>query len=262
MFQGVYKDPATPSSIEQRAMAAVLAGGKGAAASHRMAVDLLHMRNYRCDLFEILSRRSIAHPTIISHRSRGEPETKTVKGIAVTTPARTMLDCATVLSRPILGRFLETWLSTGVLKLTELETVIDRQRRHPGIRNLELSLAARMITSEEADSPAEALLGELLVRHGLPTPVLHHVVTSSAGATFELDWSYPALMVAFELDGYGVHLRSYEAFERDRIRRNELVLDGWQILNFTKRMLTNKPKTVVDHVTRAIASRSALEYPR
>jgi hypothetical protein len=126
-------------------------------------------------------------------------------------------------------------------------------RRHPGTGPLADVLSDRLSFGDEADSPAELALGELLVRHGLPTPALHHLVTVSTGATFELDWSYPEHRVAFEMDGYGIHLRSLAAFEHDRIRRNELEIDGWTILNFTSRMLRRKPKQVVDQVRRLLA---------
>ncbi|MEO6123821.1 MAG: hypothetical protein ABIR32_08925 [Ilumatobacteraceae bacterium] len=68
-------------------------------------------------------------------------------------------------------------------------------------------------------------------------------------------------MIAFELDGYGIHLRSLDAFEHNRIRRNEIVLDGWRVLNFTTRMLRNKPTTIISQVRRAIEAASDLNPP-
>ena len=72
---------------------------------------------------------------------------------------------------------------------------------------------------------------------------------------FELDWSYPDFLVAFELDGYGVHLRSFAAFENDRLRRNELEIDGWAIMNFTRNLVMNRPSRVIDQVRRMIEGR-------
>lgn len=252
VFAGVFRDPSTPISIEQRAFAAWLAGGETSWVSHRMALAMWKMRNYRCDLAEVTSLRSIVQPRLIAHRCRTEPETRKLRGVPVTTPAQTMLDCGTVLSRPIHTRFLETWLSTGTVKLADLDRLIIGNPRHPGTRQLVAAFGSRTIRSAEADSPAESELGSMIVRQGFPVPVLHHLVTVSTGADFELDWSYPELMIAFELDGYGIHLRSLDAFENDRIRRNELTLDGWQILSFTTRMLRNKPQTVISQVRRAI----------
>ena len=100
-----------------------------------------------------------------------------------------------------------------------------------------------------------AELGLLLARHGLPQLTLHHVVTTSRGLTYELDWSYPLWKIAFEVDGYGVHMRSLEAFENDRFRRNELEIDDWTIMNFTSRQIHRRQKTVVDQVARLLHRR-------
>ena len=51
-------------------------------------------------------------------------------GRAVTTPARTLLDVATVLGAATVARFAETWLSTGVATVDELELIVASHRRH------------------------------------------------------------------------------------------------------------------------------------
>ncbi|MCU1368276.1 MAG: hypothetical protein JWN39_3915, partial [Ilumatobacteraceae bacterium] len=123
------------------------------------------------------------------------------------------------------------------------------------------TLTDRTLVHAAADSPPEAALGLLLADAGLPPLTLHHLVTVSTGAQFELDWSYPGLRGAFEMDGYGVHLRSLEAFENDRHRRNELELDGWTVLNFTKRQVERRSKVVVSQVRRLLDQRSRLHSP-
>ena len=65
--------------------------------------------------------------------------------------------------------------------------------------------------------------------------------------------------VAFEVDGYGVHLRSLDAFEHDRVRRNELEIDGWTILNFTRRLIEMHPSTVASQARRLLATRLDLK---
>jgi hypothetical protein len=239
VFRGVYRDPAAPVTFDQRAMAAVLAAGDGALVSHRMAIGLWGMPNYRCDLSEVTCRTAIVRPKLFTHRTSAGLEVCQVRGVPVTSPARTIVDCASVVSSSTLGRFMETWLSSGKLLMADLEEQM-RIAMHRSIQTLTDALGQRTIVGEP-DSPSESDLGRLLVRHGLPVPVLHHVVTVSSGLEYELDWSYPDLRIAFELDGYGVHLRSRDAFEHDRHRRNELEIDGWTILNFTRRMVAHDP---------------------
>jgi hypothetical protein len=255
VFRGVYRDPAVPRTADQRAMAAVLAGGEGTLVSRRMAVAVWGMRNFRCTLAEVTSSRRIQRPGIVAYRDLVSDGTK-LRGIPITTPARTLLDCSTIVSKATLGRFLENWLSTGMVRLDELENQLDKASPE-AVARTRAALADRHIAALEPDSPTEGMLGEILVKSGLPQPVLHHVVIVSSGAEFELDWSYPDLRLAFELDGYGVHLRSLDAFEHDRYRRNELEIDGWTILNFTRRMVERRPESVVDQVRRLLAQNDA-----
>ena len=62
-------------------------------------------------------------------------------------------------------------------------------------------------------------------------------------------------MVALEFDGYGVHLRSLEAFEHDRERQNEVEILGWHVLRFTQRQVRDRPRQVAGQVRRMLGSR-------
>jgi very-short-patch-repair endonuclease len=169
-----------------------------------------------------------------------------------------MLDVATQVSTGVMSTWLQQWLSNKVVTLEQLEHQMAQVRGHAGIPAVRAALTASTVLHAAADSGTEAQLGTLLMRHGLPPVSLHHLVTIGSGAEYELDWSYPEWFVAFELDGYGVHLRSVEAFEHDRFRRNELEIAGWTILNFTSRQVTRRPKVVVEQVRRLLESRSML----
>ncbi len=256
VHRGVFRDPAAPVTLDQRALAAVLASGPGAVVSYRLSVALWGMRNYQCLLTEVTTAGARRIPGVFSHRAARPPEQTTLRGIPVASTARTVVDVATVVGRPILGMWLETWLSSKQLTLDALEQQMDLLKGHAGIPAVRAAMADRTLLHAETDSPPEAALGLLLARHGLPQLVLHHLVTMPSGTEFELDWSYPAWRIAFEMDGYGVHLRSLDAFEHDRFRRNELEIDGWTILNFTKRQVEKRPKTVVGQVLRLLQART------
>ena len=255
VLHGVYRDPAAPQTIEHRAVAATLAGGRGAAASHRMALALWGMRNYRCNLLEITAPRKVLRVGLIAHRSTFPFKAHLVRGAAVSSPARTLLDCSTLMSKLLVSRFVETWLSTGVVTIAQLERELSKSRGHRGVGVMSSLLEDRTLGRDEADSPAEATLGRLLMKHLVPRPVSHYLVTVSSGSVYELDWCYPDQHLALELDGYGVHLRSLDAFEHDRFRRNELEIDGWTVLNFTRRQVQRRPERVVDQVRRLLRGR-------
>jgi len=252
VHRGVFRDPAGPRTLDQRALAAVLASGAGAVASHRLAVAVRGMPNYQCLLSEISGSGRRRIPGIVAHRSTRPPDQEVLRGIPITSAARTMVDVGTQIGQGLLGRWIDTWVSSKLLTLDDLEAQLDDIKGHAGVPVVRRAITSRTLTMAAADSAAEAELGLLSRRHGFPPLTLHHAVTTTSGFDFELDWSYPDWMIAFELDGYGVHLRSLDAFEHDRFRRNELSIDGWSILTFTSRMVRNRPKTIVGQVERTL----------
>ena len=78
----------------------------------------------------------------------------------------------------------------------------------------------------------EARVIEAAGRRALPPLVRQHPVERPDGRTAFIDLADPPAMAAIELDGWETHgVRS--AFEPDRIRGNELLLLGWNLLRFT-----------------------------
>src|SRR5205807_6916903 len=61
LFEGVYRLPGTPRTWRQRLMAAVLAGGPNAAASHRSAAALLGIPGFPEGIVEITTPRRRRH---------------------------------------------------------------------------------------------------------------------------------------------------------------------------------------------------------
>lgn len=251
---GVYRHVAVEVTLEQRVRAALLAIGDGAVLSHRAALARHGVRNFECHLVEVTHRsRSLPlRDGVVAHRSGTltPADVCRLDGVWTTTPARTLIDTAFVMTPALAARYAQEWFADRKLRQGELEASMERAGNHPGVRRLEANLGGVVV---EADSAAEARLGKLLARAGLE-PEHHVVVTTSGGYVFELDWAYPALRIGLELDGYGIHLRSAGAFEDDRFRRNELEIDDWRILNFTDRQ-SQRPGYVVDQVRRAIAGR-------
>ena len=52
------------------------------------------------------------------------------------------------------------------------------------------------------------------------------------------------LMLAIEIDGWDFH-NSREVFESDRRRQDLLVINGWRVLRFTWRMISDEPEWVI-----------------
>ena len=93
------------------------------------------------------------------------------------------------------------------------------------------------------ESALEDKVRELLERAGLPKPVRQRVVKAGRGVR-RMDFHFPGTPVVIEADGYAWHA-SVDAFERDRQRRNELTLRGFQILQWTWSALRDRPEELL-----------------
>ncbi|MBI5089626.1 MAG: type IV toxin-antitoxin system AbiEi family antitoxin domain-containing protein [Actinobacteria bacterium] len=258
VHRGIYRVTLTPRTQRQRLLAGLLAVGERSVVSHRSAIDVQGAPNFGCSLVELThaSRSLPLRAGIVVHRSStlAPADIEEIEGLRTTTKARTAVDACSLLPPTLVVRFVEHWLASRSLDVDDLLETVDRLRALPGAVRLSEALADRSLGGADADSVAERRLGEMLRKAGLPAE--HHVVvTTSHGDTFELDWAYPAHRVGLEMDGYGIHMRSVHAFDRDRLRRNELENEGWQILNFTERHLRRSPDRVVRQVREALARR-------
>ena len=101
----------------------------------------------------------------------------------------------------------------------------------------------------------EPMLADLCLRFGLPMPDYQHEITLDS-CRRRLDFAYPELRIAIEVDGYEFHSR-YERFEDDRVRANALELAGWLVLRFTWHELVHRPDRVAATIRQAIAGRAA-----
>jgi hypothetical protein len=256
VHRGVYRHVAAPITPEQAIHAGLLAVGRDAVLSHRTALDQHGVRGFRCHLVE-LTARSTSLPLrdgLVVHRSPGLTNADVMRrhGWWITTPERSLVDAAAVIDPSLVARYAHRWAAERVIRLDRLDETIARAGNHRGATRLAHRLDSSVGLT--ADSVPEGELGALLARRGVPAE--HHVlVTTARSDTFELDWSYPDARLGLELDGYGIHLRSEQAFDDDRTRRNELEIEGWQVLNVSARQLRRSPDRFVDQVVRALARR-------
>jgi very-short-patch-repair endonuclease len=124
----------------------------------------------------------------------------------------------------------------------ELAAVARPGRRGTGA--LRQVLDRRALLDEPPDGVLEPRFARLCKLAGFPTPVFQHRV-----GRFEIDFAYPDLLLAIEVDGYGPH-SSRRAFQHDRDRQNTLVGLGWTVLRFTWADVVKRP----EHVARLVAA--------
>ncbi|MFC3687020.1 hypothetical protein [Aquipuribacter hungaricus] len=202
-------------------------------------------------------------PDLVAHRLRLEPrEVVTLRGIQVTTPARTLVDLVLRADRPAALAMLDAALRRGLVAETDLPALRTACTHRPG------GAAVRDLW-DLADGRAESVLESRVrlrcVDAGLVPDKLQLVVRDDHGAVVgraDLAYRLPggAGWLLVEADGAGVH-GSPDALHRDRTRANALTARGHLLLRFTWRD-TLDPFTIPQAVRAALRAAARGNEPR
>jgi very-short-patch-repair endonuclease len=149
--------------------------------------------------------------------------------LPITTISRTLADLGGAVSPTAVERATEWALRNRLVGLAELEQVSQRLAKSGG-HGLAKVLAQRPEASPPTESDAETLFVQLVRRGGYPDPIRQYAVLLR-GRRYRLDFAWPELRLAVEIDGAGVH--GPDALSADLRRQNRIILDGWLILRFT-----------------------------
>jgi very-short-patch-repair endonuclease len=243
LFLAVYRVAGVPPSWEQMLLAACWAGGVRNVASHRSACAIWSLPG-GTEILEVTSPRwrRTRHDGIVTHESRRfDPLDLTiVRGaIPVTRPARTFLDCCSLVERGVIDeRTAELVLQEAIRRnLVDVNVVWARWERLGGERRIGGTIAKRLIdrwnpASAKTDSDAEALLLECLRGAGLPGPEPQHRVWFGPDECVDIDFAWPDRRVGIEFDSYRWH---GGRIKHDADARRELRLQarGWEIVRIT-----------------------------
>jgi very-short-patch-repair endonuclease len=185
-------------------------------------------------------------PGVRIHRVRLSREEMTVcDGVPVTVPERTLLDSATQLSHRALEQALAEALRVRLVSEKSVLTLLARYPRRPGAARLRALLTA---DAEPAcvRSGAEELFLQLVRRAELPPPRVNSRVLDT-----EVDFCWPALKLAVEIDGLRWHGDRF-AQTQDRRRDARLVAAGYRVMRLTWADLRQRPEAVLVQVARAL----------
>lgn len=234
---GVYAVGAPPSTWHQQVLSACLAGGPDVVVSHRSAARLWGLvdADGRTEV-TVAGDRRVRLPGVRVHQSILLPELDRVvrEQVPVTSLSRTLADVASHQDPRTVGQWVDQAMRQEALDLRDLRCCLARLAG-PGRRDLRPIRAALDLRApgwDPGDSALEARALHALHHGGLPAPVQQHPVRRPNGAVAELDLAYLPEKVAIELDGWAEHGKR-GAFERDRARRNDLTLLGWEVYQFT-----------------------------
>lgn len=250
-----------PRTWEQDVMAACLSAGPGTAASHRSAARLLGV-DLRLDVpVEITSTRpqALKLNDVVTHRSTDlVPEhCREISGILVTNEHRLLVDLGGVVPWWVVSRALETLVAQRRVTPKSVERFLGdiARRGRNGVGVLREVLERRALGVEVSDSGLEVLFAGICQAAGLPAPDFQYAIRLD-GRWRRIDFCYPELLIAIEIDGYEAHTR-FDVFDDDRVRGNELELRGWLVLRFTRMQIEQREGYVVRTIRRAIEARAA-----
>jgi very-short-patch-repair endonuclease/predicted transcriptional regulator of viral defense system len=243
VHRGVYAVGHRALSRDGHRMAAVLAAGPGAALSHAAAGALWELRPSAATRIDVSvpTAGGRAHGAIRIHRVPGlmPAEVTTVRGIPVTSAARTVLDLAAILQPRRLERVLDEAESRALADVRDLDAMA---RAHPGHRR-----APRLLRTLATHTPGTTLTRSELEERFLDLCAAHRLERPRVNVRvegLEVDFLFAAERLVVETDGYRHH-RTRAAFERDRARDAALARAGYRVLRFSHRQLADEPAQVV-----------------
>lgn len=251
---GVVRHAAYPPSWEQRVLAAVLAAGDGAVASHFSAARLWRLDGVAHAGMAIevtVARRRCprAVPGIV-HRSLalGPADIEPRQVIPCTTAARTLLDIAPRLSASKLEAALDDAERRGLTWRPHLRWRIDELRRcgRPGVPAL-AELLDRTEGRPLGDSWLEQAGIRLIVSAGLPVPRVQVKQRKAGGGIARVDLFWDDAKLVAELAGHGTHATRRRR-QSDAERAARLGLEDWQVVDFTYEDVVERPEYVVDMI--------------
>jgi hypothetical protein len=230
-----------PGLVSRRAWwrAATLAAGPTALLSHLDAAalrDVIKARGGRIDVTVVGCPRHPRSGLTIHSAARLAPfERDEIDGIPVTSLARTLLDCATVVDELSLRRMYERAERLQILDVRAIPQTLRLRRGHRGAGRLRALVDYDPTAAADAVSELERLYLDLLREAGIPTPQVNVLVDGHL-----VDCYWPEADLVVELDSYEFH-SDREAFERDRAKVADLRRAGHEAVQFTYRQVTKRP---------------------
>lgn len=250
----VYGFGPRPLTKHGRWLAAALAMGPGAALSHETAAALWGIAGNRPKIDVTAPRGRQGRPGragIRLHRCRLWDDERTVRdGIPTTTVARTLFDLA---ERSPPQRLKNAWDEASRLRLLRVPEVARIYELHRGRRGarkrIRPFLAAEQRYVEDTASPLEDRFAAFVLAHRLPPPQTNVLVDGD-----EVDALWPAARLIVELDSWEFHAHR-AAFEKDRSRDTDHLLEGYLTIRVTHRRLSEEPDRLAAQIRALLADR-------
>ncbi len=257
-FPDVFALAGVPWTQARQHLAAVLAGGDRARATHRAGAWAWELTSFnQKPEISIPLERYARLKDVRIHRASDLPELVVVRrGVPTTGVNRVLIDLGAVKPRSVrdaLDRAVAKKHTTPMQVLAELNELAKRGRRGVGVMRAVLDDAG--ITGSHPPSVLEAKTRRLIRDAGLPQPECEFA--ARANGEYRLDFCWPELMLVVEVSGWQYH-SSFDAFHKDMTRQNSLTIEGYGLLEYSWLHITREAKRVTAEIRVAHRARTAL----
>lgn len=158
-----------------------------------------------------------------------------------------MIDIARTGARPGIVA-VESALYHGCVTRTELEEVLERQRRWDGV------ITARRVVElagAQSESPLESLARLFLADHRLPLPDQQVLIDTYLGR-FRVDGLWDARRVVLEVDGLLKYRADADALTAEKLRQEAIERAGYKVVRVTWSDLHDDPLATVARIRAAL----------
>ncbi len=192
---------------------------------------------------------------IVLHNDRLSPDEITiVRGVDVTTAARTAFDLGRGYGRTLAVIRVDALLQATPLLLADIETLIDRHRGTRGIVQLREVVK---LADAGAESPQETRTRLLLTNAGLrPRQTQIDVFNRFGDHIHRIDMGWPKWKVGVEYDGEQ-HWSNPAIRAKDIDQQAELEALGWRMIRVSSEILRYRPYSVVERTRAALRAAGA-----
>jgi very-short-patch-repair endonuclease len=255
VFHGVYSVGHRHLTVHARMLAATLACGEGSVVSHESAAWLLGIRDRRPKEIDVIAPveagRKIAG---IRRRFVPPPSGREVwwrHGVPVTSPARTLVDCAGTSDVRGIDGLIEGAAVAGLLDVAAIDRVLDGPPRR-GSKKLLRAVAPwrRYRRGIKLRSRMEAKLLPLLSEAALPIPQTNAKLRLD-GKVFEVDFLWREQKLVVETDGGRFH-DNPAAGARDSDRNHALAQAVYRLPRLGWEDLRDRPEQTMAEISRLL----------
>jgi very-short-patch-repair endonuclease len=186
-------------------------------------------------------------PGVCVHRTRylAPQDIRVLNGLPITSPARTLLDIAELVTPRQLELAFDRGLVARIMYRDDLTDLLSRTRGRAGGPRLR-ALLERERGSTLTRSEAEERFLALIRRGGLPRPEVNARIEN-----YEVDFLWRAQGLVVEIDGFRYHA-TRRAFEHDHRKDTALRAARLQVLRFTPEQVQENGHAVVVDVARGL----------